>query len=145
MLAVSGFVRNAFAHTFPMMLVSLGLAISGCSQPIPHSGKERADVVIKLTYGGQPITSGDVDLNNLETGEGGGGSLDKTGTVRIGGVVLGDYIVTVQPPISGALPGTDTSIAKTSEIPTKFQTPERSTLRLTVHGEGAEATFDLKP
>lgn len=139
--SASQFLTRVTSH---VTLVCMVLGAVGCSQRIPHADKERADVVLKITYGGAPITAGDVDLNNLQTGEGGGGPLDQTGTVRIAGVVLGDYVVTVQPPTSGALPGGDTSIAKSHQIHRKFQTPEQSPLKLTVHVDGAEATFDLK-
>jgi hypothetical protein len=140
-LSCNHFSRGAISM---LVLISFGLAIGGCGNSTPRSNKQRANVVIKLTYGGEPISAGDVDLNNLQTGEGGGGALDRTGTARIPGVVLGDYIVTVQPPISGAIPGADTAIAKTNQIAKKYQSPEKSPLKITVPAEGKEATFDLK-
>jgi hypothetical protein len=136
----------------PLALLVLGMAAllpaAGCRRHVPHSDKPRAAVVIKIISGGEPVTAGDVDLNNLTTGEGGGAKLDSTGTARFEGVVLGDYTVTVFPPLSDPVPLADGSApAATSpavKIPAIFQSPEKSPLKLTVTPEGAEASFDLK-
>lgn len=137
--------RYAFTRMAIVAIGGLAIGASGCGNHVPHSGKSRADVVVKVTYGGQPVTAGDVDLNNLETGEGGGGALDHTGTARIPGVVLGDYTVTVLPPLSSPIPGENAPAAKIPPIDRKFQSPEKSPLKLSVSAEGREIAFDLKP
>lgn len=139
--------RTAWVFRRRVIVALGGLVIgsAGCGQHVPHSGKSRADVVVKVMFGGQPVTAGDVDLNNLETGEGGGGALDHTGTARIPGVVLGDYTVTVLPPLSSPIPGENAPAAKIPPIDRKFQSPEKSPLKLSVPAEGREIAFDLKP
>lgn len=140
-----GWMASSFRWRAILALGGLVIGSSGCGQHVPHSGKSRADVVVKVTYAGQPLTAGDVDLNNLETGEGGGGALDHTGTARIPGVVLGDYTVTVLPPLSNPIPGENAPAAKVPPIDRKFQSPEKSPLKLSVPAEGKEVAFDLKP
>ncbi len=137
-------------RTLSLLLLGIAtlLPVAGCGRHVPHSDKPRAAVVIKITSGGEPVTTGDVDLNNLTTGEGGGAKLDSTGTARFEGVVLGDYTVTVFPPISDPVPVADGSapaaLKPEVKIPLIFQSPEKSPLKLSVTPEGAEASFDLK-
>jgi len=63
-------------QSLPLILtLLLGFTVlSGCSHT-PGSDKPRRDVSITVTLGGTPVTAGLVNLENPQTGEGGGGSI----------------------------------------------------------------------
>ena len=84
-----------FAVWMTGLMVSVGL-LSGCGQSTPRGKLPSGSLTI--TYGGQPVTIGHVDLNNSQTGEGGGGDLNGQGIATLPRIVVGSYIVTVVPP-----------------------------------------------
>jgi hypothetical protein len=120
---------------------------TGCGHT-PGTEKPRGEITIKITNGGAPVPEGQVDLANEETGEGGGGPLDATGTATIEMVALGSYTVTVNPPPQEPVaPGMDQASAQPKEyanIPAKVRKIQTSPLTVEVKSGTNEFTFDLK-
>ena len=139
--------RPWFPHCLTVLLM-MPLLAAGCGVPRPHAGKPRADVVVTITYGGTPVTEGLVDLRNEETGEGGGGELNRQGIAVIPGVVLGSYTVTVVPRPPIVVPGDEARATPPAEdapnIPEKFRIAATSPLRATVEEGSNQLTFDLR-
>ncbi len=121
------------------------LELSGCSHT-PGADKPRGTVIIKVTNGTDPVTEGQVDLVNEETGEGGGGTLNSDGTASLEMVALGSYTVTVNPPPQEpVVPGQAPPAVKTYEnIPSQVRKINTSPLKLKVEPGSNEYAFDLK-
>tara|TARA_R110002095_G_scaffold154388_6_gene134191 strand:- start:121 stop:513 length:393 start_codon:yes stop_codon:yes gene_type:complete len=121
---------------------------AGCGSHQPGSDKPRESITIAITYGGEPVTEGMVNLENTTTGEGGGGELDAQGVATIPNVVLGEYTVTIIPPDPDPVPpapGQPAAKIKTySNIPPEFRTSNKSTLKAEVKAGSNELKFDLK-
>ena len=102
-----------------------------------------------VTYGGEPVTEGRVDLSNPQTGEAAGGELNDEGIAAISGVTPGNYSVMVLPPMADPVPvepGQPAAAAKEyPNIPKKVRVIGTSTLKADVTEDGAnEFTFELK-
>lgn len=127
-----------------ILLVTLNTA---CSRT-PGSDKPRGEISITITNGGDPVPEGQVDLVNEETGEGGGGPLDESGTATIEMVAVGKYTVTVNPPPEEPIaPGMDQPAAQPKEypnIPNKVRKIQTSPLTVDVQSGTNEFSFDLK-
>lgn len=136
-------------QSLPLILpLLLGFTVlSGCSHT-PGSDKPRRDVSITVTLGGTPVTAGLVNLENPQTGEGGGGSLTEEGVVNIPNVALGTYSVTILPPEMDPVPpepGQAAAPKKASPaIPARFRDSKSSPLQLEVKDDSSEFSFDLK-
>ena len=128
------------------LVLSLTVLI-GCSHT-PGSDNPRRDISITVTLGGTPVTAGLVNLENPQTGEGGGGSLTEEGVVSIPNVALGKYSVTILPPEMDPVPpepGQAAAPRKDSPaIPAKFRDSQSSPLELEVKEDSSEFSFDLK-
>jgi hypothetical protein len=121
----------------------------GCGGEVPGSKKPAAPVVLKITFGGEPVAEGFAQLTNSLTGEGGGGPLSKAGTVSLDRVVLGDYTVTVLPPEPTGAPVDAPGAQKEAKrdlanIPKKFRDRSASPLKVLVKDEKNRFSFDLK-
>lgn len=121
----------------------------GCGRAGPHSGKQTAQVTVTVTYGGQAVTEGRVDLSNEQTGEGGGGELNAQGVATIPGVVLGSYTVVIVPPELLVVPGAtgQTAPAKKqyANIPKKVRSFKSSPFKVEVKEDSPnEFKFELK-
>lgn len=132
---------------YGLLFSLIAILLTGCGHT-PGSGKERNDITLKITFGGEPVTEGVVNLENPQTGEGGGGTLSEEGTATISGVVLGTYTVVVLPPDPDPVPpepGKPSPPPKTYEnIPAKFRQNQSSPLKVDVTADSAEFEFDLK-
>ncbi|MCC7424871.1 MAG: hypothetical protein IT428_31755 [Planctomycetaceae bacterium] len=122
---------------------------AGCGGTASESSKPAAPVVLKITYGGEPVVEGFAQLTNSMTGEGGGGVLSKTGTVSLDRVALGDYTVTVLPPEPTGAPVDAPGAQKEpkrefANIPKKYRDRTASPLKVQVKAEKNEFAFDLK-
>lgn len=124
------------------LLVSCSLFL-GCSSG-GQSEKAVGTVTITITSGGQPVTPGRVELVTDRPAEGSGGELDASGVTRIAGVIVGEYTVTVLPPIVVQAPGETVKKPDESLFPQKFRTLQTSPLKIHVDEGHNEATFDLK-
>jgi hypothetical protein len=140
-------------HWFRSSFLAAGLVIVagwtlGCTGQAPGPDKPRSDVVVTITSGGTPVTEGRVDLQNEQTGEGGGAELDSNGVANIPGVALGVYTVTVMPPPPSPVPpppGAAPEPAKVyPNIPETVRRAATSPLKAVVKDEGNEFKFDLK-
>lgn len=104
--------------------------------------------MVTVTYGGEPVTVGHVDLNNEQTGEGGGGELNAQGIATITDVPLGDYTVTVLPPPPDPAPVEEGQPAATMkeypQIPEQFRRIATSPLRAAVQNGSNQFKFDLQ-
>tara|TARA_R110001592_G_scaffold316202_2_gene592498 strand:+ start:3230 stop:3685 length:456 start_codon:yes stop_codon:yes gene_type:complete len=121
------------------------LELSGCSRT-PGAEKPRGSVTIQITNGTEPVTEGQVDLVNEQTGEGGGGALNSEGTASLEQVALGSYTVTVNPPPQEpVIPGQAPPEVKSYEnIPSKVRQIKTSPFKLEVKSGANEFAFDLK-
>lgn len=132
---------------FCLTLFWSSAVFSGCSHT-PGSEKQRTDVSIAITSGGEPVTVGMVNLENPTTGEGGGGELTDEGKVIIPNVVLGNYSVTIVAPDPDPVPpepGKPAPPKKTfKNVPKKFRASQTSPLKVDVKDESREFSFDLK-
>ena len=129
-------------------LLVLSIGVLGCGSPSNGPDKPRGGVVITVTYDGQPVTEGRVDLSHPSSGEGGGGELDSDGVVRIDGVAHGQYTVTVipppadpKPPESGQAPP---PVKEYPNIPAQFRLSSSSPLKAEVKEGTSEFKFELK-
>lgn len=126
----------------------LGLLMSatiGCSAGPP--GKPSGDATITITFGGEPVAEGMVSLQN-KAGEGAGAQLNPKGVASLSDVVLGDYVVTVTPPVVGVAapdPGkAKLTIKDYANIPANVRRTETTPLKVTIKKGANEFKFDLK-
>lgn len=132
-----------------LLLLLPCLAVVGCGAS-PHSDKPTGDVVVKILFGGEPVTEGVVGLNSSATGLGGSGNLDSTGLARISGIPVGEYTVIVNPPeMDPVVPGvtpepTPAPKSDYANLPIKFRRESTTTLKLTVEKGKTDYEFDLK-
>lgn len=140
--------RRLLSRFFVLLILSSGLLL-GCGRGGPHSGKPTAPVTVTVTYGGEPVTEGRVDLSNEQTGEGGGGELNGQGVATIPGVVLGNYAVIVIPPEPQLVPAETGAPAPAKKehpnIPAKFRSLNSSPLKVEVKKDSPnQFKFELK-
>jgi hypothetical protein len=120
-------------------------AATGCTR---SDNPQTYPVAGKVTYRGQPVTSGMVMLTPEESGHAATGSLEKDGSFKLttfqkdDGAVPGRYQVAVQAfPAEGAgLPGAEFA-GKAPPIPQKYFSPGSS--GLTVEIKAGENQLDL--
>lgn len=127
-----------------MLCVTVLLPI-GCGG---GSDKIVGKVTGRVTYLGEPVTSGIVYLNSSQTGAGGMGKLGENGEFAIvEPIETGEYRVTVTPPpppdpIAGqATPPQP----KVLNIPEKYRTESSTDLKATIEEGDNTLDFDLKP
>lgn len=123
-----------------VVLITAGATLAGCGGSV--EAKKKAEVTITVTYGGTPVTEGDVRLMMTGKGEGAAGTLNEAGKVELQEVVLGNYSVAVTPP-----EGTPDNPAPKKEypnIPKQFRNVQQSPLKADVKPGANEFTFDLK-
>lgn len=144
-------IRMVLGHRCPVWLALLAgscALAAGCDRT-PRGKLPRGDVTVTVTYGGEPVNEGWVDLNNVESGEGGGNALNAQGIATLSRVVEGTYVVTVNPPhptlvVPGQPPPPKQKKAF-PDIPQKFRDATASPLRADVaQGETRQYSFDLK-
>ena len=115
--------------------------ICGCS-PGPKTG----DVKGKVTFKGQPVTEGMVNFINPTQGGTADAPINGDGTYNAKAVVVGDYLVTINPPVERK----DTDPGKTPptpveknmpNIPLKFRQQGSTTFKASV--KAGENTYDF--
>ena len=135
--------RSLFSARSAVLLGLLGCVYcwAGCGSGASLTGS----VSGKVTYNGQPLTTGVVTFVNDETGSGASGDLDSSGTYSIGSIRTGEYNVRVhmRPPRPEAPPqGAGTWRLN---IPAKYQDARTSGLTATVKAGKNTADFGLQP
>jgi hypothetical protein len=120
-------------------------AFLGCS-----SGPATGDVEGKVTFKGQPVTEGTVTLLNATQGGAAEGQLGPDGRFSIPKVVVGEYVVVVNPPTQMA----DTDPGKSppapvekpvKNIPMKYRQQGTTDLKAAVKEGKNEVNLDLRP
>jgi hypothetical protein len=124
----------------------LTAALAGCS-----SGPPTGEVKGKVTFKGKPVTEGTVTFLNPKEGGAAEAEIGRDGTYEVqGGVVVGDYLVVITPPVHIV----DTDPGKSPpapveknmpDIPRKFRMPGTTTLKATVKPGPNEFNFDMTP
>ncbi|QGQ22025.1 carboxypeptidase regulatory-like domain-containing protein [Gimesia benthica] len=141
------FLSQNKLHRLCFLCLLCSTVLVGCSQS-PSDDKQRSGVTISISFAGEPVTTGSVNLENSETGESGGGELNADGSVTISNIVLGNYTVTILPPDPDPVPPEPGQPAKKMEvyknIPEKFRNRKTSPLKVEVKDGENEFQFDLK-
>jgi len=127
-----------------LMCALLSVGCGGSSD----SDEPRGDVTISISYGGEPVPEGMINLIGEKGGNDKGGDLSKEGIATISGLALGKYKVTVVPPmLDPAPPEPGKPAPKMKEypnIPKKFRQPKTSPLTIEISEESRDLKFDLK-
>jgi len=148
LLAILDGLPRHFKETI-ILLAAMGCIVTtGCFPAKPHSNKPRGGITLFVTYGTIPVTSGEVNLYNVNTGEAAGGQLNAQGELSLSDVVAGTYTVTLLPPDDS--PSADPEASSSSEqsrpdIPERFRRSRTSPLSIEVKEKTqSEFRFDLK-
>lgn len=125
--------------------VSTGL-IAGCGS---STSKPSGSVSGRVTFQGQPVTSGVVNLMSKTLGAGASAPLGEDGKYRLNDPLeVGDYKVMITPP-PPAPPRPEDGPPKprptASDIPNKYRTEATTDLTATVKAGSNTFDFDMKP
>lgn len=128
-----------------LCLLCLSAGISGCG---PGNRQVVGDVVVAITFEGEPVTEGSVNLVSLGTANGGTQELDETGVVIMEKLPVGNYSVFIFPPeLQAPLPdpanGGFLPAKAPANIPAIFHSELTSPLRVEVVEGVNEYSFDL--
>jgi len=119
-------------------LVLAALAMSGCT------GKPTGTVSGKVTYKGQPVTSGEVQFIDQSKGLGASGKLDGSGNYTLEGQLpAGTYKVYIQPPIPEQLPPGQKPKPSTFTVPLKYQNADTTTMTKEVKAGKNDVTIEV--
>lgn len=142
---------RAASNGFVLVAALLTIVSCGCGSDAPKT----VPVTGKVTYNGQPVTSGTIMLVPQDSGYGATGQIQKDGTFELtsfkpgDGAAPGNYSVTVQVfPEMGAgapavgLPGAEFGEGKKPPIPMHYMDPATTTLRAIIND--GETELDLK-
>lgn len=136
--------RQVTIFSVPLMCAILYTGCSGSSD----SSEPRGEVTISISYGGEPVTSGMVNLIGEKGGNDKGGELNKEGATTISALALGKYKVTVVPPMPDPVPAEPGEPApkrrEYTNIPNKFHQSKTSPLTVDISEGSSEIKFDLK-
>lgn len=117
-------------------------ALTGCGDN-PHGGHVTGTVEITVLSGNEMVTEGEVVLSSSETGLGGGGALGPNGKVRISSVPVGEYTVTVAPPMPD-MTDPNPTVKEYPKLPEQFRDETTSGLKVTVKQGINSFSFDLQ-
>ena len=124
-----------------LCVLVLLLAASSCG-----SAEKVYDVKGKVTFSGQPVTEGDVQLIDEKTGRGAQVELKSDGSYETK-LHAALYKVVITPPYmvdhSGGTP--NPKYKKVNNIPAKYHSTATSGLTADVSGDRTTHDFDLKP
>ena len=134
--------RSLFGARLAILLGLLGCVYwcAGCGSGASLTGS----VFGKVTYNGQPLTTGVVTFVNEKTGSGASGGLDSSGTYSIRLIRTGEYNVSIhmRPPPPEA--PVEVAGALRLNIPDKYQDARTSGLTATVKEGKNTADFCLR-
>ncbi len=135
------FLGGAFRARWSAVLTALTVLAwcSGCGPGGPPTGS----VSGKVTYKGQPLTTGVVTFINEKAGSGASSDLDPSGSYHIESIRTGDYNVAVhrRPPLLSEGPKVFENWKLS--IPDKYQDHQTSGLTVTVEEGRKTADFGL--
>lgn len=124
---------------------SLLLVLAGCGGS-PDSGRIMGAVEITVTFDGQPVTDGTVQMIVPGEGKAAGGDLDSEGKISLEEVEIGRYTVFVTPPSEPPPEADKKSLPPKAydNIPKKFRSESTSPLNAEVKKGTNEFSFELK-
>jgi len=123
--------------------LALILAI-GCGAKSSQEKATVGGISGKVTFGGEPVTEGQVVFRNTQLNTDVVGVLDESGAYSVSGVVVGKSLVSVQPlppPSTMDITAPKPKPANPENIPKKYRSPTTSKLEIEV-GQG-NATFNI--
>lgn len=121
-------------------LLLTSLLLGGCG----GSGKPEGSVAGKVTYNGNPVTSGTV--NFLSTAGVGADAQIKNGAYQVNGpLAAGEYSVYLAPPLpTPQPPGTKVAPPPQFEVPAKYQDAKQSGLKVVVKAGKNDLPVEIK-
>ncbi len=121
-------------------LLVAAVMLCGCG----GSGKPEGSVAGKVTYNGNPVTSGTV--NFLSTAGVGAQAPINNGTYQVNGpLATGEYSVYVAPPLpTPQPPGTKPAPPPKFEVPAKYRDAKQSGLKVTVKAGRNDLPVEIK-
>lgn len=131
-----------------MLTGVLGMSLSvllGCGGA-PGDDKITGSVEISVTFAGEPVPEGSVQLSIPEQGKATGGDLDVDGNLSLAEVEVGNYIVFIAPPPE-APPEADKPASAQEDyenIPPKYRSESTSPLKAEVKEGENKFSFELK-
>lgn len=131
------------------LLVGLfAVHLAGCGSA-PTTLERTASVSGIVTFAGQPVEEGTVELADVKVGGGGAGPLGPGGKYEIKGLLAGRYKVSIQPPVVEDKGDGKTAPRKVpkdvANIPAKYRNDATSGFTLDiVDGEAAEGNFKME-
>jgi hypothetical protein len=129
-----------------VQLVCVIALLAGCS-----SGPETGTIKGKVTFKGAPVKEGSVVFSNPKEGGTAEGKIDKDGNYAVTGkVVVGEYQVTISPPmeIKDTDPGKSPPVPvekNMPNIPMKYRQPGTTPFKETVKKGENTFNFDMVP
>lgn len=126
-------------------------AVSGCGPKSPATG----EVSGQITYNSQPVTAGMVVYENPSKAWIGAGELGSDGRYQISKLRVGEYTVSVQPPVPKMPNESDSSIEEIkaklgtikapdpANIPRPVRSTQTSSLKASVVEGDQEVSFEL--
>ena len=136
---VSQLLRVPRRAAWAPILLGLFLGLAGCSGPTEGT------VSGKVTYKGNPVTEGIVNLSAPEKGLASEANLDSSGAFKLpGSLPLGNYKISLQPPRPQQLPpGSPAPKAANLAIPTQYQDANRTPLTRDVKAGSNDFSIEL--
>jgi len=133
-------VLNSPWRRGPGVVVLFGvLVLVGCS-----NSKPVGSITGKVTYKGQPVTSGSINFIAPDRGIGADCKLDASGNYSIKELDAGTYKVYIQPPIPEQLEPGKVAKKEKFEVPTKYQDPQQTTISKEVKAGKNDIPVEIK-
>lgn len=133
-----------------LRLVCLGFLAIVITVGCGPKGPAKGDVQGKVTFKGQPVTEGSINFVNPKEGGTAGGDLNKDGTYEVKGVLVGEYLVIISPPM--VMMDTDPGKSPPApveknvpNIPQKYRQQGNTPFKATVKQGKNDFDFDMKP
>ena len=121
------------------MVIGVSGALMGCSRPA--APPVVLEVKGTVTLDGAALTEGTINFTSAHSGNAAIAHLGPEGKFVItGGIVPGEYKVTITPPT----PTPDNPTPKTSDIPEKYRSEETTDLTAKVSSTAGDLKFELK-
>lgn len=121
-----------------LLLLGVLLGLVGCS-----GGKPVGSVTGKVTYKGNPVTSGSINFFAPDKGVAFDAPLGSAGEYTIAQIDAGTYKVYIQPPLPEQLPPGQVSKRPPFTVPKKYLDPISTTLSKDVKTGANEIPIDL--
>jgi len=114
------------------------VALLGCSNKKPVGS-----ISGKVTYKGNPVTTGSINFYAAERGMAAEAKMDASGNFSIKELEVGTYKVYISPPVPEQLPPGTPPKKEKFEVPAKYQDPARSTITKDVKAGPNDIPVDI--